>query len=554
MLKNTNKLPVILILLFSIALISFIFAPLYLDLRVMLASSNQVQYYNGNWFLSVLNTWELKGILNRFIIFLLYKSSTLITPFANSYFFEVINKLIYSTIVLGVLAFCSKILKPKNIFLTFVFLGLPIFSAFLETHMQAEMHVCIILILAFSIYLNILKNQKNKNLKLFFIGVLLGSIFFIKSILIVLSLGFFATILLHNKSQKIKSSFNEILVIISGMLFSLLLGFVLILKYAPDEIQNMLNASKYQKSLFASAKVDLIYGLKYFYRQFTICAFSIPVIFLGICAFISNFVSNIRQKDFKSAALRFFVLFITGIIILIANRFFKYHYLIFVPFMMYEISRLKIPEIKLPYLNTILLLSTIFIFGKIDIAPKVIVLFFSLYLLICLITNFTKFENIKLLLNFKIPLVISGAIFLGYISIFTNNFLMSINSTKYMYSYNSKILKKLDLKNKEKVLYLDFGYGAYFLKNPSYLKEYNCLCIQRLHDLNAIKQVLDYKGRYIVLYSDWILNEQKNEEILEKVRKQYHRKEKLLTTPLFENIFLIKRQDILLRFWVYERN
>ena len=524
----------------------------------MLASANQVQYYDGNWFMGVLNTWESKGILNRLIVFSLYKISTSIVPFCFGYVFEIINKFSYGIFILGFFIVCLKISDVKNVFMGTLILSLAFLSAFSETHLQAESHVCLIFILAFSIYLNAVKIQKYKNFKLVLIGFLLGSIFFIKSVLILMSLAFGAIVLLYNRSQGIKISPKEILMIFMGGFCALFAGFIVILKLAPFEIQNMLNASKYQQTLFDGNLVSVKKIIKQFYYQFSICCFKIPVIFVGFCAFLHNLICNLKQKDFKSAFLRFFSFLVPVFIIIAANRYFAYHFLIFIPFLIYEIIEqmraFKNFEFELYYLDIILILSTVFILVKVDIPINLILIFFALYILICVPVNFSKFEKLKQAISFKIPFLISSIIFLSYISVFTNNFHSSIRMVKKMYEHNIEAVKKLNLKRNEKVLYLDFGYGAYFLQNPPYLKEYNCLCIQRIQDVDAIKKVLNYKGRYIVVFNEWFDMKNKNEQIHKKMQKEYHKKEKLLQSPLAEKIFTIKRNDVLTRFYVYERN
>ena len=572
--------------LFLFLLVSFVLSPLYMDIRIMLTSSFLSQFYDGNWVCQALQSWELKGALNRIFFYIIYRITTLFTPFASGYLFELIAKIIYTALILVVITFSAKIATEKNQSIrNIVFLiCCAFFSVLIEAQMQCEMTSTLILILAFSIYINSKKEKFSKKtlLKQFIIGALLALIFFFKSILVLMSFSFAAAIILWNKLNNKTISKKEILAIFLGGCTTFFGGLFLIIKFAPYEIENIMNASIYQQTLISGIDINWRDITDRILKQSIYSLPALPIVLTGIAAGINNLVNDLRKKDFDSVSLRALMWIFPLLVIIIPNKFFCYHFFIIAFCSIFEfyvilkdgiIKKLQENVSKLDFaliLTFILIFSLNIIISDLgacrgnqyfSAVKKVLIGFFSIEVLL----SFTSFEKMKKIVNFKIAFIISSVFYFGHISVFSHNFINYMTQLNQMYKTNISIAQKLNLKPDEEVLYLDYGYGAYFLQRKPVLDEFNPLILERIgkyspyrnhpRRLKNYKKAMLYKGRYIVFLEEWFINNKYEYlDIQNKIKTQYHYKDTMKIYKIGDLVINKNARVSAQRFIIYERN
>ena len=171
---------IFLFLVGCLAVFSFVKTPFTGDVKVFMAAANQVKYQDANWFMSILESWELKGIGNRFLMYIIYLFADCVVGFDNKILFQYVCKLIYAIFLVTVQllsVFLIRLTKKEKIALFSVQ-----FFAFFTTgtlvHMQAEMTCVAICILSIACILH------NKKWSFIAAGFLGSTLFFFKSIFI----------------------------------------------------------------------------------------------------------------------------------------------------------------------------------------------------------------------------------------------------------------------------------------------------------------------------------------------------------------------------------
>ena len=174
-------------LFFAVVAVSFVFSPITGDIKVFLAGARQADFLDGNFIQKVYNQWELKGVLNRMTMYFLYKTGSLFFVFP-SFAFERFVSFTYLIFGLLMLFLSVQLIAPKK---EIVFklrytavLSSIIFCVQIMSRMQAEMTVSIILVLAFSLYINGVLSRKHENIKLFISGIFIGITIFLLFLLL----------------------------------------------------------------------------------------------------------------------------------------------------------------------------------------------------------------------------------------------------------------------------------------------------------------------------------------------------------------------------------
>ena len=127
------------------------------------------------------------------------------------------------------------------------------------------------------------------------------------------------------------------------------------------------------------------------------------------------------------------------------------------------------------------------------------------------------------------------------------------------YHYTEEILNQIQFDRSETTLYLDGGAGGYYLGNPSYLKYFFPLPLQRMPEdstlpshVDTLAKVSDFDGRYISLDEEWFFLNDDYPSIKYKIENEYH---------LVASYYIFSPKDTLFKYKMepklcdlYERN
>lgn len=143
-----------------------------------MASAKQSNYISSNLIIGSFKAWELKSVFSRMLMYLIYKISCVFVTY-NSVAFEAMSKFIYSLFIIGCSYISVKLLfRRQKVILNAIIVSLSFMALHADCQMQVEMTSSMLVLLAFSLYLNAVKYRKNQILKLVISGMLIGSIFF----------------------------------------------------------------------------------------------------------------------------------------------------------------------------------------------------------------------------------------------------------------------------------------------------------------------------------------------------------------------------------------
>lgn len=554
--KFANWIGVIAVVIFVVTAITFIFTPLNVDLKVLFAGSDQADKLNGNWIYNAFSVWDLKGVLYRLFLYIMYKFVTPFTGFSN-YTYEVVTNLFFviGTFVILAIAVLLGIGKSdKQKVIIYVMLGCSaIFASLGSSHIQAEMICVIKLLLAFGIYVNTKRNDKYTYIKLWIAGFIIGTMFFYKSVIILMSVAYISAIMIYNEKKKYKLLLKEFFTIVCGAICTLILVCLVIYKISPGEFQNMLDASVYQHTLFSSNGFSITDVMARFSFGFVNSLLIYPVVLIGFIFALNAIIFAIYSKDYMRIFYRIVTWGIPAIIIILANTYFPYHFFLFVfsgviEMLLFDWTRYKAANKKKDLLFFVLILTMGF--GVIKIADwpyskwHYILLcgIFVLFVFVNAIFNKKLFFEINILM----PILIGATIYVSYVSVFSDNFMGNIKCNKKMYETNKEILAEIN--DSEMVMYLDDGFGAYMITNKSYLEEHYPLPIQRIYEesehenlechIRTLEKALAYDGKYISVYEKWIFGENKNIALQKKISEEYEEIGKLNRWVIESDIFL----------------
>ena len=264
--KRINYCLAAVTLLTAFVLAGFAVTPFTADLKVFLASAHQATYIDSNLIVGGYKVWELKGPFSRVFIYGIYKIAVL---FAD-YFM------------------CGKIKSAH-------FIAQGCMAVHTMCIMQAEMTVSLLLMLSFALYANAVKTNKNAVIKLFAAGILIGSAFFFKSVLILMSVSVVAAIIIYNVQNGYKLSFKRMMIVVAGSVFIIAVNCGVIMAINPQEFRDMLDAAHFQNTLLTKGlRVDtLTYAVCKFISKIPEKAYLLPIVMAGAAAFICNLLKNL---------------------------------------------------------------------------------------------------------------------------------------------------------------------------------------------------------------------------------------------------------------------
>ena len=488
------KRTILLLFLFAllgIVLVTFVLTPFTGDIYVFMGSAHQMEFFDGNFLERAFHTWDVKGIFARTFLCLLYRSAVSFADFA-SLRFEIIVRSIYLTLSLAVLFLSAKLIYPKTkqCLILFLSLSLGLFATHYASHLQHEMTTVLLMILSYALLISKGTHPKTRLLKDFFAGLLLGCLPYFKSIFIILPpMVISAVYLVQPNIISIcrRTSYKRLYALILGGLIMGLSGLSLILFLYPEEIQDILDVSAFQNTLLSGGLITIANSLYFFiYGFFCQCLPMNPIVTIGSVTLLINTFHAIKSNDNQSLFHHFFLWTIPMGFILLSNRFFAYHYYLF----------------TFPALIESLVYAKHLKHGKFSVK----------------VTAFTIFA-------------IAILFYIGTMSIFSANFRNYVFANNLQHRYHLSLHKQFPKLRSNTILYLDGGAGSYLAGGQSHLKYIYPLPLQRIGEnskfhnlpcrLECKIQALRYKGKYVILDEQWFGENEKNQEIIEKIKNEY---------------------------------
>ena len=477
-----RRLPVMaLIAVFAVSWGSFVFTPVTGDLKVFLASAHQATYISKNLILGAFRSWELKSVVSRVLMYLIYKTARVFAPY-NSYAFEVVSKAIYSLMLLLTVFAAMRLVFDRNRRKTLI--GTAVAASLLmgthtSCHMQVEMTATLFVLLAFALYLDAVRHETRRTLKLLSAGVLIGLVFYLKSVLILLSVSVVAAVCIYALENRIPLSFGRMMVVVAGSFAALAAVGVLILLIYPAEFRDILDASAFQSTAFSTTQ-SLRSMAETFLDNHLYRPLFIPAMLLGLFCLLGNLYRAVRGKNWALLFFHLAMWSMPALFVLLSNRYFSYHFAAY-------------------------------------LFPSLAELYF-----------FAERRSRSGRVILAAAAVMTAA---WYIALFS---LLSVNVRTYLamdlqaYEQSSAFLSGIDYDTEAVVLYLDSGYGGYVLGNPSCLKYFFPLPLQRLPEdstlachADCLNKAYAFDGRYVSVEEDWFFGAGRYPGLKEKITNEY---------------------------------
>lgn len=508
---------------------SFVTSPYTGDIEVFMAAANQAKYYPGNVLMRIFQAWELKGIFNRVVIFIVYWFTRLFVKYTDVVAFEACSKAIYGIGTIIALAISSYLLPVKSIkkkITYFVVAFLSIFATYTAVQMQAEMTVVVLAIFVFSC----IASEKKPFVIL---GGILGALFFFsKSVFILIFFAVIAGVIIYKPSIKKKS----ILLACVSMIISEVIFVAAVKIIYPQEFVDMKNAAEFQSTLFsAGSNVSFISILTNFLHLFTQSCVAIPCLIISCICTIRLIYKYVARKE-AGRIVAIIVCWLIPIDIIVAsNTYFIYHYfLLMLPGIICVITYLAEEEINPLVCSTSIVLSSIAVafcwLMKDGIMQWSFINYSTVLLVIIhLIVITFVFENVSSLNKYKIYasiiIVSAGCFFwMNYSSVFAPKHQNEIEMLK-----RSEEICKLSFPedfSSEPVLYLDGGAVPFYVDAPSYSRYFFDLPLQRWSSgkewevqKSEYEKLMNYSGKYIV-YTGWF-GLDKYPDLQNKINSEY---------------------------------
>ena len=517
--KRTDAL---LILLWMFVIASFCVSHLTNDFFVFIAWGRSVAQNGISGLSSFTDLWEIKGLLSRIAYYLLYVISAIFVDDVGLKY-HIIYKIIGCVAVnlfIGMSLIClpqEYVPGKKKMFFLF---GIALFSLHFSCHFQPEFFAVILIFLSLALYL-----RKSIGWSLL-AGFVLGLTFFLKSPIPLMGGSLFAVSMLL-KQTSFKKEFCDIFPLGVGMLLTIFLGILALKIFNPQEIQDILDASYYQNTLFANPR-SVIFGVK----ALIMGVLRNVWVNAGLLFFISCFIHLAVRKrcSSKDVLIVLVSLFFPALYVLLSNCFFVYHYTLFIfpllgmlLFVFKDCSLLmdlsKISHLKMALGFVFVGLFYILQFIPLNLKSQngfwiVLSLVFMLLLLL------KKWNELVVIVFLACAL----GVYLSNSSLISS-YIQKANSFFDNYEKNNSLhldVGKTNDFNNGSVLYLDGGVGLYYCRKPSYLRYFYPLPIQRIdeNESNFVKsatfvetksKILNYQGLFLTLDSAWFFKYPHNE-------------------------------------------
>jgi membrane protein len=516
----------------AVALYSFITTPFTGDIKVFFAAANQVKYQDSKGLLAVFESWELKGIGNRVLIYLIYLIADNFVGFENTLAFECAANAVYSAFILLILFFSVYLLpvSRKSQYSVFFAVFLAFFTVNSLIQMQAEM-TCVAL--SFCSIACILHGKK---WSLVLSGLIGACLFFFKSVFILLFISVVLGVVLFNLCVTQCNSKKQILLALISMLAFELIFVVATLLIYPQEFKDMGYAAKYQSTLLTGGSSVPLDDIKSrFVSGFVDSVVMVPFLLAGVIAAIVVFIRLLKGRQWSAAVCLAAIWIISFDILVVSNTYFPYHYFL----------------LMLPGVLSILL------FWRESRQSSVFVLLSSAGAFVVTVGCWllkdglrqTELINDSTVLLVCLHLILFAALLYGTVKfrLAQKSFLaltlmvclffwMNYASVIAPYYRNIRAIEKQTVRmnqtifpedmGAEPVLFLDAGYTAFYTDAPSYSRYFFNLPLQRSQKEDRwecqeeqYELLMKYSGKYVV-YSDWLgLN--KYPELKAKLENEY---------------------------------
>ena len=470
--------------------ISFIFTPLLGDIRHFLAAAKQASYISGDLIVGAFQSWELKSVLSRLLMYFLYKVAVLFTPY-GTYAFGCVVKGIYSVLLIFFVFLAVRLVFPKNrskILWATVAVSTLFMACSTESHLQVEMTGNLLVLLAFALYWNAIRTNRLYLPKLLGAGMLIGLIFWLKSILLLMSVAVVAAVCIFLLEEGRQLSLKRMMIVVAGSLLSLAVIAGLVALINPSEFQEIINAAEYQESFF-TPRIMWKKSFNDFIKGYSEKPFFTPVLLLGFVCLITNLVRLFRSRKMghgdsvpvtQSVFFHLVLWLVPTLFIVISDRYFSYHFFVYLFPAIIEIGDLLLHRSRVR-----------------DIV-------------------------------FSAAAVLAAGWYAVFFSLPAPNMQAFIQKDQQVEQETAAFLDSVSFDRSETVLYLDDGGGAYVLGNPSYLKHFFPLPLQRLLETTkkpirqeTLEKVLAYEGKYITLQPYWFYSVNGYPEIREKMEREY---------------------------------
>ena len=468
---------------FLFSWISFVFSTLIGDIKLFQASARQASYISSELIFGSFNAWELKSVLSRALSYFLYKIAVLFFPF-GTYAYECVCKGVYSVLLLLDVFLSVKLVFGKDrekVLWSFLAVSCLFMASAIDCHMQVEMTGSLLILLAFSLYWNAVRHEKYRVLKLLASGMLIGAVFYFKSILLLLSVSVVAAVCIFLLENRMKLSLRRMMTVVAGSLLSLAILTLLVYLVNPSEFREIMNAAEYQGT-FWKPRVMLRKSLLAFLAGHAEKPAFTPALWIGFVCLVMNLIRCIREKEKLQVFFHLVLWMMPALFLLLSNYYFTYHFVTYLFPVAVEVGDLLLHPGR----------ARNIVFGTVS--------------------------------------VLAAAWFTIFFSVLSSNDQAYIRMQQEAYGKTAAYLESIDFDRNETVLYLDDGMGAYYLGNPSRLRFFFPLPLQRLHDqssnpshVEALDQAMSYSGKYISLDYDWFFCGWRYPQLEKKVMDEYTR-------------------------------
>lgn len=508
----------------SFVLYSFVTIPFTGDIQVFMAAANQAKYQTSGGIMAIFEAWELKGIGNRLLMWIIYFLSDITVGYENKIAFSVAAKTVYAVFVIGALilsAYLWPTKDKKHKVYSFFAMFLAVFATYTSVQLQAEMTCVVLSLLSMACILH------EKRWSLTVGGIIAATLMFYKSIFVLLFPVVLIGILIYDTSVLNKK--KNLLFSIGAMVISEVVFAGLIMLVYPQEFRDMQFAAEMQHTLLSKGSQFLLPDIvDQFVNQFTQSSMAIPFLMIGVVSTILLAVTFAKQRDFGKIGLLILLWLLPIDLIVISNQYFQYHYfLLILPCMVSIITLLKYQSINIGMVfgAGALALAVVAANKVLGIVNASTVLLVLVHVLIFAVAVCFVKEGNRVLPMFKL-LTLAVCLF------FWVNFSSAI-SPKHQ---NLVALQRQSVSicdntvpedfADEPVLFLDAGTAPFYSDAPSYSRYFFNLPMQRWNEGNEwevqaeeYKKLMEYDGKYIV-FDNWF-GIDKYPELKEKISNEY---------------------------------
>lgn len=526
---NYRRLSVILFaaiffLFCAFVLYSYITAPFTGDLQVFMAAANQVKYQEGGGILAIFEAWELKGIGNRFLMWLVYFIADLFVGYERKILFTHAAKIVYAIFAIatmGASAYLWPTKDTKHKIFAFFSMFLAVFATFTSVQMQAEMSCVIISLFCTACILH------GKRWSLITGGIIAATLVFYKSIFIL----FFVVILLGSLiyDRESYSKKKNYWLAIGSMGISEVIFFALVFLIYPQEFADMQLSADLQSTLFTEgSNVKLPYISDTFINQLTMTSIAIPFLVAGAAAAILLIFAFLKKKDFGRIGLLIILWLIPIDLIVVSNMYFQYHYyMLMLPGLLSIITLLKHEDISLISILAAAVLGIAVVYANkvLEIVNLSLIMLVLLHILIlAAAAGFALKSKIVKGLFHVLTLAVCMFFWFNYSSCISEKHDNLVNLQAQSVAICDSTFPE-DFGD-EPVLFLDGGCAPFYADAPSYSRYFFNLPMQRWSagkdwpiQASEYEKLMAYDGKYIV-YDPWF-KIQKYPALLDKINNEY---------------------------------